>query len=499
METLEKIKETALSVLPVSAMVLLAGMTFVKFPDGLLLWFALSTVLVIVGLAIFLMGVRLGASHVGERCGAALTGRRSVALLVGVAFVIGAAVTIAEPDIQVFGAEVSRSFANVMQLDIMLAIALGVAVCLALGVFRIISGIPLKWALFAMYLLALALMPFAPRYFIGVAFDAGGATTGPMTVPFILALGMGVSAVSGGKDGGFGLTGIASIGPLCAALAYSMLRHGLAPAEAAEEVTAAAAFGISGAVLVKSLWDVVVSAAPLYALVLAMQPWLLKMTRRQLLRATTGFVQSALGLFIFLIGVRCGFTETGRLFGEALGARIASGSDAWFAATILLGIALGGVTVCAEPAVWVLGEQVEQVSGGLLRRKSLLVFLASATALAVALAILRAVFGFHIAWFVVPGYAVALLLLPFTPGIFSGIAFDSGGVASGPLTTTFVLSFTLGVASGYGNASDAFGVIALVAMMPLVAIQLMGLAMEKAKRRGQGGPGAAAGNGEVSA
>lgn len=498
METLEKIKETAFSVLPVSAIVLLAGMTFVKFPDGLLLWFALSTVLVIVGLAVFLMGVRIGASNVGERCGAALTGRRSVALLVGVAFVIGAAVTIAEPDIQVFGAEVSRAFANVRQLDIMLAIALGVAVCLALGVFRIISGIPLKATLFTMYLLSLALMFFAPRYFIGVAFDAGGATTGPMTVPFILALGMGVSTVSGGRDGGFGLTGIASIGPLVAALAYSMLRDGLAPAEAAEEATAAA-FGITGAVLAKSLRDVVVSAVPLYALVLAMQPWLLRMTRRQLLRATTGFVQSALGLFIFLVGVRCGFSETGRFFGEALGARMASGSGAWFAATILLGIALGGVTVCAEPAVWVLGEQVEQVSGGLLRRRSLLVFLASATALAVALAILRAAFGFHIAWFVVPGYAVALLLLPFTPGIFSGIAFDSGGVASGPLTTTFVLSFTLGVASGYGNTADAFGVIALVAMMPLVAIQLMGLAMEWVKRRGTGGPGAAARNGEVSA
>lgn len=497
MGTLEKLKETALSVLPVAALVLLAGATLVKFPDGLLPWFAASTVFVVVGLTVFLMGVHLGVSHVGERCGAALTTKRSLGLLVGVAFAIGITVTIAEPDIQVFGAAVSRSFVNVLQLDIMLAIALGVGVCLALGVFRMVVGIPLKASLFVLYSGALTMLAFAPRYFSGVAFDAGGATTGPMTVPFILALGMGVSAVRGGRDGGFGLTGIASAGPLLAALAYSLLRHGLAPGAAAADAESAEMFGISLAVVVESLRDVAVSVLPLYAMVLVMQPKLLRMTRRQLLRATTGFVQSAIGLFIFLLGVRCGFSEAGRLFGEALGMRMASGGAGWFAATVAFGLALGGVVVCAEPAVWVLCEQVEQVSGGALRRKSLLVFLASATALAVALAIVRAAFNFHIAWFLVPGYAVAMALLPFTPGIYTGIAFDSGGVASGPLTTTFVLSFTLGAASGSGNATDAFGVIALVAMMPLIAIQLMGVALERTRRRGSGRPCAAQGSCEV--
>lgn len=472
-----------MSILPIAAIVLLCGTTFAGLSPEKLWWFVASSALVTFGLTVFLAGVDLGVSGVGERCGAALTERRSLTLLAGVALVIGLVVTIAEPDIQVFGGQVASTFPGMGKTGVVMSIAGGVGLFLALGVVRMAVAIPLKATLFALYGAALALMAVAPRSAIAVAFDSGGATTGPMTVPFIMALGLGVSSVRGSRDGGFGLTGIASAGPLVAMLAYSATRANAATAVAEAAGQASVSVGITADILGHAAYDVAVSVLPLYALALAMQPMLLKMTRRQFARATTGFIQTAIGLFIFFTGVRGGFMEAGRAIGLALGERMAGGSLFWQAATGALGLAIGGIVVCAEPAVWVLGDQVEQTSGGTIRRKALLTFLAAASALAVSLSILRTALGIHIAWFLVPGYAAALAMMPFTPAAFTGIAFDSGGVASGPVTTTFVLSFAMGVASGSGGGGDPFGVIAMVAMTPLLAIQAMGIAVESKKRR----------------
>lgn len=480
---IEKLKETALSVLPISAIVFLSGATIVGFPGKALWWFALATILVIVGLTVFLTGVDLGISHIGERCGAALTARRSLSLMIVVAFAIGIVVTVAEPDIQVFGDQVAKMFAGISKVNVVLAIALGVGIFMALGVLRTIFALPLKWTLFVLYGATLGLAALAPRPFIGVAFDSGGATTGPLTVPFIMALGLGVSAVRGGRDDGFGFTGIASIGPLMAMLSYSAFGIGAqAGGGGADASGVAEASGLSLTLVFDVLRDVAVSVLPLYAMAWLMQIFLIKMSTRQMARVSMGFLLSATGLAIFLAGVHCGFMEAGRMLGAALGAKVAEGGAGWLAVTVAIGLVVGGVTVCAEPAVWVLGDQVEETSGGVIRRKVLLSFLSVATALAVGLAILRAAMGFHLAWLLLPGYLAALAMMPFTPGVYTGIAFDSGGVASGPLTTTFVLSFTLGAASGSGGV-DAFGVVALVAMMPLVAIQAMGIAIELKKRK----------------
>lgn len=492
MEIAEKLKETALSILPIWAIVLLCGTTFARLPFALLWWFCAASVLVTAGLTVFLAGVDLGVSGVGERCGAALTERRSLALLAGVALAIGVVVTVAEPDIQVFGDQVAAAFPGMGKGGVVLSIAGGVGLFMALGVARMAVSIPLKAALFALYGGALALMALAPRAAIAVAFDSGGATTGPMTVPFIMALGLGVSSVRGSRDGGFGLTGIASAGPLVAMLAYAAFRAGGGQPQAAAAADGGS-YGLSWPALGHVARDVAVSVLPLYGMALAMQPLLLKMTRRQFARATAGFAQTAIGLFLFFAGVRCGFMEAGRAIGLALGGRMASGGLPWHFAAAAMGLAIGGIVVCAEPAVWVLGDQVEQTSGGTIRRRALLTFLAVASALAVALSMLRAALGIHIAWFIVPGYAAALAMMPFSPSAFTGIAFDSGGVASGPVTTTFVLPFAMGVAAGSGCGEDPFGVIAMVAMTPLLAIQAMGIAVE-ARRRGS----AAGEKGEVA-
>ncbi|MBQ6248433.1 MAG: DUF1538 domain-containing protein [Kiritimatiellae bacterium] len=480
MNIVAKFKETAYSVLPVMAIVLLLGIFVVPLEKSLLAHFCTGGFFLIAGLTVFLLGVDLGIQPMGERCGAALTNRRSLLLLLAAALAIGFVVTAAEPDIQVFGNQVNGVFPSVSKGGLVFSIAGGVGLFMAVGIARTALGLSIKWTLFISYTLLFLLALFAPPAFVAIAFDSGGATTGPMTVPFIMALGLGVSSVRADKDGGFGLTGVASVGPVLAVLAYAIA----APASQAAAGTAAEAVQThaGGAVLREAFRESVTSILPLFALLVAFQILLLKMTRRQFIRIGIGFVYALIGLTVFLFGVNSGFMQAGRALGEALGANALGQGGPWYAVLLGTGLVFGAVIVCAEPAVWVLSEQVEQVSGGTIRRRALLVFLALGTAIAIGLAMLRAVCGFRIAWILVPGYALAMALLYFAPPLFTGIAFDSGGVASGPLTSTFILSFTLGAASGGAGGSDSFGVIALVAMMPLIAIQLMGIIYDRRMR-----------------
>ncbi len=491
MNIVAKFKETAYSVLPVMAIVLLLGIFVVPLEKSLLAHFCSSGFFLIAGLTVFLLGVDLGIQPMGERCGAALTNRRSLLLLLAAALAIGFVVTAAEPDIQVFGNQVNGVFPSVSKGGLVFSIAGGVGLFMAVGIARTALGLSIKWTLFISYTLLFLLALFAPPAFVAIAFDSGGATTGPMTVPFIMALGLGVSSVRADKDGGFGLTGVASVGPVLAVLAYAIA----APASQAAAGTAAEAVQThaGGVVLREAFRESVTSILPLFALLVAFQFLLLKMTRRQFIRIGIGFVYALIGLTVFLFGVNSGFMQAGRALGEALGANALGQGGPWYAVLLGTGLVFGAVIVCAEPAVWVLSEQVEQVSGGTIRRRALLVFLALGTAIAIGLAMLRAVCGFRIAWILVPGYALAMALLYFAPPLFTGIAFDSGGVASGPLTSTFILSFTLGAASGGAGGSDSFGVIALVAMMPLIAIQLMGIIFDRRMRANRRAPAAEGG------
>ena len=473
------------------AIVLLLGLFVAPLEKTVLLRFCTGGLFLIAGLTVFLLGVDLGIQPMGERCGAALTNRRSLLLLLAAALAIGFVVTAAEPDIQVFGNQVNGVFPSVGKSGLVFSIAGGVGLFMAVGIARTALGLSIKWTLFISYTLLFLLAIFAPPAFVAIAFDSGGATTGPMTVPFIMALGLGVSSVRADKDGGFGLTGVASVGPVLAVLAYAIA----APASQAAAGTAAEAVQThaGGAVLREAFRESVTSILPLFALLVAFQILLLKMTRRQFIRIGIGFVYALIGLTVFLFGVNSGFMQAGRALGEALGANALGQGGPWYAVLLGTGLVFGAVIVCAEPAVWVLSEQVEQVSGGTIRRRALLVFLALGTAIAIGLAMLRAVCGFRIAWILVPGYALAMALLYFAPPLFTGIAFDSGGVASGPLTSTFILSFTLGAASGGAGGSDSFGVIALVAMMPLIAIQLMGIIFDRRMRANRRAPAAEGG------
>ena len=486
MNILHKFKETAVSVLPVMAIVFLLGFTIVPLEPALLLRFFISGILLIVGLTIFLLGVDLGIQPMGERSGAELTKRKNLSFLLVTAFVIGFIVTVAEPDIQVFGDQVRGIFPFVNKLAFTFVIAGGVGLFIMLGLLRTVTNLSLKWTLFISYTILFVLIFFAQDSFTAIAFDSGGATTGPMTVPFIMALGLGVSSVRAGKqDNSFGLTGISSIGPVLAVVIYAIALSPGVP-ELVEGPANAALHSTS--IIRQVLYESFTSIAPLFVMFIVFQFLLLKMTARQVFRMLIGFVYSFVGLAVFLGGVYGGFMQTGKQLGQAFGTLAFQRGGIWTFLLILTGLLLGAIIVCAEPAVWCLSEQVETVSGGTIKRKMLLVFLSVGTAVAIGLAMWRAIAGFNIKWLLIPGYAISMLLMLFCPELFTGIAFDSGGVASGPLTSTFVLSFALGAAQSSSGSNDSFGVIALVAMMPLIAIQIMGIVYKiKTSKNKQGG------------
>lgn len=511
-----KLKETVFSVAPIMLIVLLLGVTVAPLGGELLLQFTLGGIMVIVGLTIFLLGVDMGILPIGERSGAALTSKRNLPLLLIAAFFIGFIVTLAEPDIQVLADQVRSIESSVSKWGLIFAIAAGVGLFVAIGILRIILSIPLRIILIISYVAVFVLAAFAPSALQGVAFDSGGATTGPMTVPFILALGVGVAAVrtksaknadknSMDNDGSFGLTGIASVGPVLAVIVYAIIiaKMSGAAGDAGQELASATegevltGFHLVFAHIPAVAKEVISALAPLAAMAVFFQITLIKMPPMQVVRMVRGFILSFVGLVIFLSGAQSGFMPAGQKLGELLGKLAADGDkllvlyDAAGAVErsfnipqiigiiglLLIGCVFGAVVVCAEPAVWVLTDQVEEISGGMIRRKVILVALSAGVAISIGISMARILFGFSLWYILIPGYIVALSLAFFSPKLFTGIAFDSGGVASGPMSSTFILSFALGVsqAAGDGSATDAFGVIALIAMTPLIAIQILGI------------------------
>ncbi|MBQ8013096.1 MAG: DUF1538 domain-containing protein [Treponema sp.] len=491
MNIFAKFKETVSSVLPIMVMVLLLGLTIAPMSFGTMTRFVIGGILVIFGLTIFLLGVDIGILPIGERSGAALTAKRNLPLLLAAAFLIGFIVTVAEPDVQVLADQVRGIAPNVSKWGLIFMIAVGVGFFVALGILRTVLSIPLNILLTISYFFVFAFAFMTPPTFQGIAFDSGGATTGPMTVPFIMALGVGVAVVraksnKAGKvkfssDDSFGLTGIASIGPVLAVIIYGIILSDGNSSSADSVAEAGHGFVAQGlsvflSLLPSILKEVSGALAPLAAMAVLFQILLLKMPPMQVVRMVRGFVMSFIGLILFLTGAQGGFMPAGEELGKVLGAASQTGI-LWTVLLVIVGLVFGAVIVCAEPAVWVLTDQVESISGGTIKRRVMLVALSAGVAISVGISMLRVLYGFSLWYILIPGYSLALILSFICPKLYTGIAFDSGGVASGPMTSTFILSFTLGAseASGGNPSVDAFGVIALVAMTPLIAIQILGI------------------------
>ncbi len=475
---LDKLKEAATAVLPVAGIVL-AMQLLAPMPGRMLTSFLLGTIPVTLGMALFAMGADMAMIHMGELIGAELSRRRSAVLIALAGAALGFVATVAEPDLTVLAKQVPNIDTGVL----ILAVAAGVGVLLALALLRIVWRRPLNRLLAGLYiplfLLAAAVARRAPEY-VAVAFDSGGVTTGPITVPFILALGLGVSAVRGGRSSqsdSFGLVALGSIGPI-----LSVLILGLAQGPGGEILAVRAETGQGFfASLPVYLREVLVALAPILAVFAVFQAFVLRLPRRRLGRVCAGLLYTYLGLSLFLAGVNALFMPAGSYMGGA----IAQGKWRW--ALVPIGMLMGYFIVAAEPAVQVLNEQVETVTGGAVTRKAMMAALSAGVSVSVGLALLRVLTHWSIWAFLLPGYVLALGLAFFVPDHFTAIAFDSGGVASGPMTATFLLPFAMGACEGLGGnvLTDAFGVVAMVAMTPLITIQLMGLYVAVSQKRAE--------------
>lgn len=471
---MDKIKEAAISVIPVMIVVWALHLTVAPMGDALYK-FIVGGILLIAGLAVFLVGAEIGIVPTGARAGSALTKKRNLTLLLVSGFIIGFFITIAEPDVHVLSQQIKAVSPDISQFGLVLMIASGVGLFVSIALARIVFQLSLRVLLAVFYALIFICAFFAQQGFLGIAFDAGGATTGPMTVPFILALGIGVASVraKSDNDDSFGLIGVASIGPVLSVLILGLfVREGASGSDSAILEEASTLWGHFFHYAPEVAEETAMALAPLIFLFILFKLFLFgRMRTRQIIRVVVGLIYTYLGLVCFFIGVKGGFIPAGTM----LGSMLAKMDSIWLIASVAF--ALGALAVLAEPAVWVLTRQVEEVSGGAIKSRVILIFLCVGVASAVALSLARVYYGLSLWAFVLPGYILALGITLVCPPLFTAIAFDSGGVASGPMASTFILSFTLGAANEFGNlaALDAFGAIALIAMTPLIAIQILGI------------------------
>ncbi|MBR3763622.1 MAG: DUF1538 domain-containing protein [Clostridia bacterium] len=495
----EKFSEAAASVLPIVIIVAVMCLTFVPMDAGLMLSFIVGSIMLIVGMGLFTLGSEVSMTPIGTHMGAKLTKSRNLALILGVSLLLGIAVTVSEPDLTVLAA-------NVPTIDSMLLIVtvgVGVGLLLMLSMVRILFRIPLKWLLIGLYgavfVLAAVVMAVRPDY-LAVAFDSGGVTTGPMTVPFIMALGVGVASIrsdASAQEDSFGLVALCSVGPILAVLLLSFFSSG-APesgSEAAEAILDTVQLGKTYLhELPHELGNVLMALLPIVAFFLIFQFAALHLRRIPFWRIIIGLAVTLVGLVIFLTGANVGFQARG----VELGAHLA-GMGPWRFLLVPVAMLMGWYIINAEPAVHVLNKQVEELSAGAISENAMHYALAIAVASANGLAMLRVLTGLPLMFIIVPGYLIALVLTLVVPPTFTAIAFDSGGVASGPLTATFMLPFAMGACTALsGNImTDAFGLVALVAMMPLITVQIMGLIYVLKTRRAEAVPEIAYADDEV--
>ena len=468
-----KTKESLSSVLPITIIVLVLNFTITPMPFVIRGLFLMGAFLLILGMGLFTLGADLAMMPMGEQIGGELMKSRKLFLLIGTSLLMGFLITIAEPDLQVLAEQVP----SVPNRVIILWVAAGVGVFIVLALLRILFQWRLSYLLIVLYLAVFILGAFTPGDFLTVAFDSGGVTTGPITVPFIIALGVGVSSVRGGKsshDDSFGLVAFGSVGPILAVMilgifydtsSYHQEAKGMPVAHNALDLLQL--FRQSFPLYFK---EVAMALLPIIVFFMLFQLFALKLPKSQLIKMSVGIIYTFIGLVLFLTGVNVGFLPAGAYIGSYIG-----GMDhSWI--LIPLGMIMGFFIVRAEPAVHILNDEVEYMTGGSISKNAMLWALSIGVSISVGLAMFRILYAINILYIIIPGYAIALGLTFFVPKIFTAIAFDSGGVASGPMTATFLLPFAMGACETVGGniLVDAFGIVAMVAMTPLVTIQVMG-------------------------
>ena len=476
-QLIEKIKEALVSALPITVIVYLASLTpWFNFSARELIDFTIGAVLLILGIGLFNLGADLAMTPMGSSIGSGLSKQRKLLLLLGVCFVLGLLITVAEPDLQVLAKQV----AGVMNGTVLIVcVGIGVAGFLLVAILRIVFKRTLAELLSLFYMLlfalALILVEQSKASLLPMAFDSGGVTTGPITVPFIMALGVGIANVLGdrrSKENSFGLVALCSVGPILAVLVLSLFSKGDLSYSVPHYAMEGSVLGTYFHTALHSMKEVGIALGLIVVFFLICQVTFLRLPPKPLKRIAIGVAFTYVGLVLFLTGVNVGFMPIGFKMGVSLGEGLPP------VALVGFGVAVGVLVVLAEPAIHVLTHQVEEVTDGMVTRRAMILGLCIGVGAAIGLAMLRIVLDFSIIYYVIPGYFLSLLLSLFVPRVYTAIAFDSGGVASGPMTSGFILPFAIGACAAVQGESavlrDAFGVVAVVAMTPLITIQFLG-------------------------
>ena len=463
--------------MPVTAIVLILNFTpLVSFSTKETLVFLFCAAALIVGMALFNLGADIAMTPMGEQIGSGLSQSGKFKTLLVLCLVMGVFITIAEPDLSVLASQVE---AVINSTALKISIGMGVGLFLVLSILKIVFRVSLSNMLTFFYALLFAVVTLlivqGKQSFLPLGFDSGGVTTGPITVPFIMALGLGVSTVLGDKrdrESSFGFIALCSIGPI---LAVMILGLTATEAPTLEMSASDYAMKLSHApyALLETLKNVAIALAPIVIFFFILQAIFMRSTKRKVKQIIVGIFYTYFGLVIFLTAVEIAFSAIGFKMGYQL-----ANAEPW--AAVILSFVLGFTVVLAEPAIHVLNKQVETVTGGAVTKRSMLIALSVGVGVSIALSVVRVFVGFSVLYYLVPGYILSLGLAFFVPKLYTAIAFDSGGVASGPLTSTFLLPFIIGLCfATNGNSSsailtDAFGLVAMVAMTPLITIQSLG-------------------------
>ena len=477
----EKINEALTSVLPITCIVFLLSITITPMPIGTMLLFACGAVMLIIGMGFFSLGADMSMMLMGEGIGTILTTSRKRVLMICITFIIGFIITIAEPDLTVLAHQVP----GIPDNTLIWTVAAGVGIFLVMALLRIQFHWKLRYLLMLFYGLVFVLAYFSMDNFMAVAFDSGGVTTGPITVPFLMALGVGMANITQkhAEEESFGIVALCSIGPVLAVLLLGILYEPqgatYTPFEMVHVETSKDVIQTFLQELPHYMWEVSKALLPILCFFLIFQLISSYFNRRSIIKILIGSLYTYIGLILFLCGVNVGFMPAGYF----IGTEIAALSYNWI--LIPIGMLIGFFVVKAEPAVHVLTRQVEDMSSGAISTKAMLYSLSIGVGLSLGIAMPRILTGVSIMVFLIPGYLIAISLSFFVPKVFTGIAFDSGGVASGPMTATFLLPLAMGACEQLGGnvMLDAFGIVAMVAMTPLLTIQILGLFMKKKKKK----------------
>lgn len=487
---IQKLKEVSLSVIPISIIVLILNFTITPLETPMIIRFLIGAFFIIIGLSIFLFGVDIGITPIGTLMGSSIAKSNKLWIVAVAGIILGFFISVAEPDLLILASQIADiTSGQVSKLSIVLVVSIGIAIMIAIALIRIVENFPLKKLLTAIYLVILILSFFVTPEFLAMSFDASGATTGALTVPFMLAISLGVSSLKKNSKSSeidsFGLVGIASTGAIIAVMIMNIVSRKF-------EFAGTSTFEISNPksiiqpfsnIIPKVSFEILIALLPIFIIFIITHFKTFKLPKKSLYKIIKGILYTFIGLVIFLVGVNAGFMDVGKAIGQS----IVTGGNTPI--VIIVGFVLGLVTILAEPAVYVLTHQIEDVTSGYVKRKSVMLSLSIGVGIAVALSMLRILIPEIQLWhYLLPGYIISIIMSYFVPNLFIGMAYDSGGVASGPMTATFILAFAQGVASATEGADvliDGFGIIAMVALTPLLAIQTLGLIFKfKSRKKG---------------